>query len=239
MEVKAKQKTTKKVITPDLTERLKQVAKRESENWVEFCILAHDAYYTEEWRRKGYSNPKEYVQRELEGTISYEIFMHRVKMGEAITKFNLPSSRIINLGWSKFKEIASLILFDESMNRDNAISLIKECESKSHREIQDFVRKERNKLVGEQSITTATWKFKLIDEQDKVLKEALSIACELAETDNMSIALVYIATEFITNHAPADSETAKAIRDQVKKSQKEIKKKHKPHAHKKTKELVL
>lgn len=238
--MKTKQKTINrsKQITSDLTSQLKEAMKKENESWIEFCILAYEAYYTEEWRRKGYSNPKDYVQRELEGQISYEVFMHRVKMGEAIRKFNIPRSSIADLGWSKFKEVASLILFDEKMTRDDAVTLIKECEGRSHREIQDFVRKERTKIMGEQSTTIVNLKFRLVDEQDAVVKEALSIACELAETDNMSIALVYIATEFITSHAPADSEVAKAIRAQVKQTQKEVKKKHKPHAHKK-KELIL
>jgi hypothetical protein len=222
----------------DITKELKDAVKREAEGWVDFSTLAHEAYYSEEWRQKGYENPKDYVEKELDGRVSYEIFMHRVKMGEVIKKYGLRKDEIIGLGWSKFKDIATLALYDENMSVDTLKGIIEEAHHRTCREVQDFVRREKTKVEGGSVSKTAHLKFKLIDEQDNVVKEALAIACELAETDNLNVALVYMATEFITNHAPSDSDLALAIREKVKSMQKEeAPVKHKPHAHKKKLEL--
>lgn len=238
---KVVEKAKVKTMARSITTELKQAMLRESEGWIDFSILANEAYMTDEWRKLGYENPKEYVQKELEGKVSYEIFMHRVKMGEVIHKYKLTKEEILSVGWSKFREIASLALSDESMERDNLLEIVKQAESVSHRELQDYIRKERSKITNGEVSTRVTLKFVLIDEQDNIVKEALNIACELASTDNISNALVYMAMEFIANHAPSDSEIATSIRESVKKLEKEkAKVTHKPHANKKAKkELEL
>ncbi|RLG68362.1 hypothetical protein DRN93_02920, partial [archaeon] len=56
---------------------------------------------------------------------------------------------------------------------------------------------------------------------------------QMAETDQPSIGLTYMATEFIMHHSE-DSDVVEAIREQVKKvsEAKEAKAPHKPHANK-------
>jgi hypothetical protein len=230
---KTKVKTkTQTIQVTNITKALKEAMKKEAEGWVEFALLAEEAYRAEEWRRKGYESPKQYVERELDGRISYEIFMHRVKMGECIKKFDLKKNEIVHLGWSKFKEIATLALSDENMDTDELRELIEDIKDRSHRDIKDFVRKERlRRAEGETIQKTSRITFNLIDEQDNVIREALSAACELAETSNMNIALTYICSEFLMNHTE-DSNIVQVIRERVHQMGEKAQKKapHKPHA---------
>jgi len=222
--------TTKK--PDDLTRRLKAVIKQEAETWVEFAQVAEEIYRTEHWRQKGYDSPKEYVLKETEGKVSYEIFMHRVKMGQAIRQFKLKKNEIIALGWTKFKELAVLGLSTEGASREDMVDLIDDAKDKSFREVQEFVRKERIKRATGKEQKTVTINFRLLDEQDNVVKEALDTAMELCDTDNPSIGLVYICTEFLTNHSE-DGKVVQAIKEKVMElSEPEQKAPHKPHANK-------
>lgn len=222
----------------DLTREFNELLKKESETWYELAVLAKRLYYEEEWRKKGYDNPKEYVEKEFNGRISYEIFMHRVKMGEAIEKFKIRKDEVIRLGWTKFKEIAlvGLIAPAEEFTRDNMLRLIEEAKNKSYREIADFTRKERLKYTrGHEGNKIAKITFKLTDEQDNIVKEALATAMAILERDNPVDALIYICSEWLTNHSE-DSTIANIIRsqiDRVKEGASSTTVKHKEHANKK------
>lgn len=232
---KAKAKATTKTTTKkpkDLTKRLHAVIKQEAETWVEFAQVAYEIYNTEHWRKKGFSNLKEYVAKETDGKVSYEIFMHRVKMGEVVRKYKLKKEQIINLGWTKFKEIATLALSDENMSAKELLDFIKEAKDLSFRDLQAFVRQQRIKKLNGEEQKIVTIKFRLLDEQDNVVKEALDAAMSLSETDNPSIGLTYMATEFLIHHSE-DSSVVQAVRERVNEISKEVvKAPHKPHSNK-------
>lgn len=159
--------------------------------------------------------------------------MHRVKMGEAIKKYKLSKKEIVSIGWTKFKEIATLALSEEGASREEIIDLVENAKDMSYRDLQAYVRNERIKKTGGKETKTVKLTFKLLDEQDNVVKEALDLAMSLAETDQPSIGLVYMATEFIMHHSE-DSDVVQSIRERVLElsKEKEAKAPHKPHANK-------
>jgi len=197
----------------DLTEEFRACIKKETEFWYESALIAYEIYNTEEWLKKGYLSARDYVENELEDLgISYRIFMYRVKMGEAIEKFELKKDEIVELGWTKFKDIASLLLErEDAYEVDELISKAKEM---STRELSNFVKEERMKYRHEPIQKTTRITFTLLNEQGEIVNEALKLACEFAQTNDMNVALTYICTDFLMNHS-TDNETINKIRDEV------------------------
>lgn len=216
--------------TVDLTKQLKEVIRKESETWYEFAVIAYEIYRTEEWRKKKYESLKDYIERETENKVSYEIFMHRVKMGETIKKYKLRKEEVIKLGWTKFKELATLALSIELENTE-LTGLIKEAQDKSYRELQDFVRKERLKRSEKIEQRKVTLKFTLFDEQDNIVKDALETAMGISGLESANHALVYICMEFLMHHTE-DNKVINEIKEKVLQLEKKEEKIHKPHANK-------
>lgn len=224
--MKTEMKTKTKTITKkeDLTRQFRELLRVEAETWYELAIVAKKLYHEEEWRKLGYENPKSYVEKEFENKISYEIFLHRVKMGEAIEKFHIKRDEVVHLGWTKFKEIALLGLSTDIEGKELR-EVIKEAEGKSFRDVQDFVRKERLKYEKREVQRKVKLTFQLIDEQDNIIKEALDVAMTLLNSDNVSEGLTYICSEWLTHHVE-DSEIVKRIKDVLPKPEKVKHKKH-------------
>jgi predicted RNA-binding protein YlqC (UPF0109 family) len=206
--VKTMEKTKLELKIVTATEKLKEAIKLEAECWVDIAVLAHEIYESKEWEGMGYENLKEYIEKELKNKISYEVFLYRAKIGKVIKKYGFKKDEIVDIGWAKFKEIAALAQDEEDI--EEIKKMIDEVKDKSYREAKQIVDKKRglkNKIVR---------KFKLNSEQEEVINEAIEIAKELAHTDIDEVAIIYIMSEFITNHAPENSKIAKAIRTFLK-----------------------
>lgn len=211
--VKEATATVKKVKEKEsLTERLKTLIKKEAESWYEVAVTAFDIYTAKEWEKLGYASCKDYVTSEFESLgYSYTTFMYKVKMGEAITAYDIKPGDVANIGWSKFKDIASLLL---TKSVTNVSELIKEAEELSSRELQEKIKNMRLSTKGEETEKSTVFRFKLLESQAKLIADALTEAENLCQTDNPNIALVYIATDFLMNHA-TDNAVINKIREEV------------------------
>jgi hypothetical protein len=220
--MKQKQITKTQAPQPDNTEKLRALLRRESETWYEIATIAYEIYSSQEWKVKGYESCKDYVKAELAPSgLSYEMFMYRVKMGQAIETYAISKEELIGIGWTKFKEVASLLL-TENFPIESLQTTLSKAKQLSREELQDFVRKEKVKYAkGEEIEKVLTLKFKLLDEQAEIVKEAMHIAQELALSDNLNVALTYICSDFIMNHA-TDNDIIEALRSEVLKKSKEI-----------------
>jgi len=220
--VKQKQITKTQAPKPDNTEKLKSLLRKESETWYDIATVAYEIYSSQEWKAKGYESCKDYVKAELAPAgLSYEMFMYRVKMGQAIDTYAIAKEELIGIGWTKFKEVASLLL-TENFPVDSLQATLDTAKQLSREELQDYVRKEKVKHAkGEEIEKILTIKFKLLDEQAEIVKEALHIAQELALSDNLNVALTYICSDFVMNHA-TDNDIIEALRSEVLKKSKEI-----------------
>jgi len=220
--MKQKQITKTQMPKPDNTEKLKALLRKESETWYEIAMTAYEIYSSQEWKAKGYESCKEYVQVELAPAgLSYEMFMYRVKMGQAIDTYAIKKEELVGIGWTKFKEVASLLL-TENFPVENLQTTLDTAKQMTREELQDYVRKEKVKHAkGEEIEKILTLKFKLLDEQAEIVKEALHIAQELSLSDNLNVALTYICSDFVMNHA-TDSDIVEALRSEVLKKSKEI-----------------
>jgi hypothetical protein len=205
----AKANQQQMVITK-LVQQFLQAMHKESDGWVNTAITSWEIYKGKEWQSLNYKSFKEFVKTEFANTISYEMFLYKVKIGKVIEKYNLEPELLIDMGWTKFNEIAKLAL-NVSLEAAEVLDMIEEAKELPFRAVQTKIHEK----YREANKSPEHVKFSLNPEQYEIYKEALQIARDLAVTGNPNVALTYICSEFIMHHAGQDSPTAQAIRKSV------------------------
>ena len=193
-----------------LIQQFLQAMHKESEGWVHTAITAWQIYKGKEWQALGYKSFREFVNSEFANTISYEMFLNKVKIGKVIEKYQLDPEILVNLGWTKFHEIAKLAL-NVSLDVEEVLDMIEAAKDLPFRTVQANVHKKYREANKSPEVV----KFSLNPEQYAIYQEALHIAENLAVTGNPNVAFTYICSEFIMHHAGQDSPTAQAIRKSI------------------------
>lgn len=205
---KVKTKNRTKV---DLRQQAKDLLRQIDEAWYDFSVVAYQIHKEQKFLEWGYSSAREYCEEEL--GIDYRTWMYRVKMGEAIERYGLQKENILDLGWAKFKEIASLtIKFD--LEEDEVEELVEKSKDMSSREVANFIRQVRNEYADKPAITKVTLKFRLINEAAEIVEQALEKAKEMIDTDDDAKALEYICADWLA--------TARAVNKQLLRELEEI-----------------
>lgn len=217
-----KQKAKVEAKPQNYTELMKVLLRKEAESWYDVSRCAYEIYNRKEWEKFGYASCKEYVLAEFEPYgLTYSTFMYRVKMGEAIEIYDIKKQDVFKLGWAKFKEIASYILAFPS-DAPTVDSLLKEAEEVSSRDLQKKIKELKANKAGILREPAHTLVFKLVESQAKIVAQALETAEELCQTDNPSVALVYVCADFLMNHS-TDNETINKLREEIVQAKEEKK----------------
>lgn len=214
----------------DLTQRLKECFKKESQYWYDTAVLSYQVIESEEWKRKGYASVKEYVLNEFADLgVSYQVFMYRVKMGEAIFKYDLRREDLEKFGWTKFKDMASYLMMGD-IETEEIMEVIEKANELSTREFANFIRYKKKTYIGEhKDVPVMELRLKFFGDQIPIIEQALKLAFQFSQTDNASVAFLYIATDFLMNHS-TDDEVISRIREEViKKIEERRKIIHTPH----------
>ncbi len=173
--------------------------------------------------KKPYETFKEYVEQHL--GLDYRLAMWRLQNGRAIHQFKISAIKVANLGWSKFKEITSVLRAETTQAEVD--KLLKAAEGKTFVQVQDMVKKERIEKAGGVHHRKVTMKFSFLDEQASVIEHALNEAKTLSNTENISLALEYICMEWLMNHNP---EIASDVVNKLHTEKKPPELAHKKHA---------
>ena len=210
--------SNKKVVTnkqkgkePDIRERIIELRETIEQSWFEISLLLKDIYENNLFEEWGYNSFEDYVKSELD--LEYRNAMYRVKIGQTISELEISKEQIAELGWTKFKEIIP-ILMDEKLGltKSKINKIIKAVEPMSVRETKELVSRikeeqKNGKTADVKEISKANKvKFSFNDEQLQVVKEAISVAKEMIDTDNDSLALEYICAEWLAQQMGEDKE---------------------------------
>ncbi|MEM1672145.1 MAG: hypothetical protein QXT86_08855 [Archaeoglobaceae archaeon] len=136
-----------KTIPLTKVEELKNLLQAENILWYKVARLSYEIVSSEEWRQLGYRSLMEFFTKEIASYgLSYTTFMYRVKMGEVIVKYNLREDVLAQIQWSKFKEIASLLLMKEDMDTAEAERKILELKDLPVVKIAEIIRQEKEQI---------------------------------------------------------------------------------------------
>lgn len=129
------------------TEELHNLLRAENVIWYKVARLAYEIVSSEEWKQLGYSSLMEFYTKEIASYgLSYTTFMYRVKMGEVIVKYDLREDVLAQIQWSKFKEIASLLLLREDIDSQEAERKILELKDLPTVKVAELVRHEKEQV---------------------------------------------------------------------------------------------
>jgi len=196
----AKKKSVKmeKKAKVSIREEIKTLARNIDESRYDLYLKLYEVKEKEQYASWGYENYKDYVEEEL--SLEYRIALWYARMGEIITKYNIPKDVILNVSWTKFKEIS---LLD---NKEEIEKLLKKAPNMTFQEIKDVVKQLRKNIAPKKEINITKITFNLIEDQYDVVKQAIEKAKQTVGTDSNGAALEYICQEFLMADEPIEEE---------------------------------
>lgn len=161
------------------------------ENYVSLAQLLYEAYHKEFWQAWGFKDFREYVEGELD--MHYRKSMYLVDIWDKVKKLNLSKAKIEKLGWTKMKDIASVI------TEANAKEWLDKADKMTSRELTEAVKIHRTADTSQAGtvpmITTMT--FKLSEAEARIVTEAIEEGKKLCETENAVAALEMICQDWM------------------------------------------
>ena len=116
--------------------------------------------------------------------------MYRVKIAEAINTYNIDKGEVLEIGWTKFKELLPFLTKDKR-KRAKLFKLAKEL---TVRELQSKLAKAEGKKVKSISLS-----FKFNEDQNNLIEEALNLGKELFKTNDKNRVLEAIISEWLAS----------------------------------------
>lgn len=174
------------------------------ESWFNFSVDAATVYDDDLFKEKGcekFADDKHpevsYIHKFLPG-LSARVALWRVQIGQAIKKFGLTSDQCSGMGWSKFKELASLMLRD-GVTEKQVGEWIEYAQNHTFKEVAEYVKRKKTQRGGEdKEIVTISHRY--TDEQAKVIEKAEEMAMTMLELDPAKPNSKNRASEFIHLH---------------------------------------
>ncbi len=188
-----KTKQVKKTIREEIKELLREIDEKKYDLYLKIYQVRKEELFVN-W---GYSKFKEWVEEDL--GIPYRVGLWYAQIGEFIERFDLPRQVVLQISWTKLKEIAKL----ESI--EDIKELLKKAPSMSFRELEAEIKQRKEKVGGREEKTTILT-LKLKNDQYDVVMAAIERAKKEIEVESVSSALEYICQEFLVNRQELENE---------------------------------
>jgi len=188
MAVKTKKKAETVVNTDDRRGYVKELLENIDSNWFSLSLELNTIYEGKEFEEWGFESFRDYVELELQ--LEYRVAMYRVKIAQAIMEFDIDKDEVLEIGWTKFKELIPFLTKDKR-KRAKLFKLAKEL---TVRELQAKL-KEAKGGGKEQSIS---YTFKFNPEQSEIINEALEIGAGVFKTNDKNRIMEAIVSEWIS-----------------------------------------
>jgi hypothetical protein len=145
------------------------------QSYVDLAKLLAEAYHKEFYLEWGFADFKEYCDAELD--VQYRKAMYLVEVADCIKKYKIPIKDVEKLGWTKMKDLATVITEE---NLKEWIAKAKELSSRELTEQVKISRQEDGEGRGAVPQVT-TMKFTMGEAEANVITEALEEAKKLLE----------------------------------------------------------
>jgi hypothetical protein len=170
--------------------QIKDCFEKIDESYITAAKLLNEAYHKEFFLEWGYEKFDEYCGAELE--IHYRKAMYFVDIIDTVKKFDLDLKEVEAMGWSKMKEICTVI------NEKNAATWMKKAKDMSARELTEAVKMVRRKDTSQTdvpSITTMT--LRMSEAEASIIMDALTEAKKICNSENTVVALGMICQDWM------------------------------------------
>jgi len=190
--MKAKTKSNKKtsIQFKDVKDTIKGLVQSIDNNWYDLAKELHEVYDTNMFTYWGYNTFRDYVEDDLK--LEYRTAAYRVKIGWAIKEYGIRRNTVLDLGWTKFKEIIPYFSEDDTKNQ----KLIEMAKELTVKELQVALKK--NKASKKQD--TIKMSFSFNQEQADILDEAFKLGEAMLKTTDKSRILEAIISDWLANN---------------------------------------
>ena len=171
-------------------EEIQSAQGRIEESYIDLARLMSEAYHKEFYAEWGHATFEAYCQDELD--IKYRKARYFVDIWDKVKSLDLPHDRVAKLGWTKMRDIASVI--DEK----NAKEWLEKAENMTTREVEEAVKISRKKDTSGSSVPVfVTMTFRMSETEANVITEAMSEAKKLCESSEDVTALEMICQDWL------------------------------------------
>lgn len=144
----------------------------------------------------------DYVEKEL--GMQYRKAMYYIAIHESFAPLGVDAEKIVSIGWSKVKELAGVV------TKKNVNKWLKLAESSTREELKDAIIKSQveageggGEVVPSSTRTTKTrFTFSLFADNGKLVEQALQQAREIIGSEDTSVGLVHIVSEWLAFQEP-------------------------------------
>ena len=201
-----------------LRDEMKALINLVEQAWYKFSINIVEIYDSKKYIEWGYDSFEDYVVQDL--GIPYRIANWKLNAGKKILQLGISETQVDKIGYTKFKEVASLMKADTT--QEEISDLLDKARTKPLREIQQYVKAMRLQQQSDGKILPLnTIKFRMTLDQLEILGLGLSAAKEVVDTTYDEVALEYIVRDWLlhlvqdTNYEEVKSTMSKYYDDKV------------------------
>jgi len=198
------------VIIPieQIRSKVVEIKHRMNEDFWELSKLLYHVWDKELWKRWGWSDFKDYVEKELDfkGRKAHYLIRIWIFFGEGILSARPDLKELMQkVGWTKLKEL------EGNIEAQNVEEWLKKALGMSTPELQEKLKEKKAAAggdggeKGDGKEKFAKKNFSLAPEQDKNVDEAFKLAGKMAKSDKQGHLLDLICTSFIATNAEAST----------------------------------
>lgn len=194
MATKTKTRTSSVEISREdvVRQQIKNTYQAIDRGFLDLSSLLSEAYHNDYHVRWGFDRFEEYCNNELD--VHYRKAMDLVGIWDKVKELDLPRSEVESLGWSKMRNIASVI------NEKNQADWLEKARTMSARDVADAVkvvrRKADNGVSSGEVPSVHVMKLVMSDAEASLILDAIDEAKRLCETDNSVVALGMICQDW-------------------------------------------
>ncbi len=180
---------------------LKEAHAAIEQNYMSLCELLYEAYHRDYFTEWGFDEFADYCETELD--IKYRKAMYLVDIWDKVKTLKLSKAKVAKLGWTKMKDIASVI------NEDNAKEWLEKAEKMTSREVTEAVKVTRrpDSSNGEAVPTITTMTFKMSEGEANIITDAIEEAKKLTDSNNSVVALEMICQDWLMDKGATPERT--------------------------------
>jgi hypothetical protein len=178
------------------------------ENYLRLAKLLSEAYHKDFYQEWQFKDFREYCEAELD--IQYRKAMYLVDIWDKVKSLNLSPAKVAKLGWSKMKDIASV------MTKENAKDWMDKAEKMTTRDLTEAVKISRVQDASARGTIPhiVTMTFRMGESEHNVVSEALEECKKLCESESPVVALEMICQDWLEMKGVSPTRTS--LDDRIK-----------------------
>jgi len=178
------------ITAQDIYNEIVKLTEDIDKNWIKLSKMLLGAYESGIYEKWGFDSFREFVEQDLK--LEYRTVMYKVKIAKTIRDLDIDDNMILDIGWTKFKELIPYLSEDQEKNEE----LFELARELSVRELKIALKQGNNRKAAVLKIT-----FSFNEEQSEIINEAFELAGNLLGTQDKNRIFEAIVSDWLANNS--------------------------------------